>query len=465
MRSYVRRIGTFGRDIRLFLVFNLLIYVGFGVFVLVYNLYLYELDLREDFIGAFSAVQTLTTAAAALTMGKPLRRYGVWRCIAVSASVYLVLALALAFVEIPAILLVLSGLLGVTLAYLFTTTMPFIIEFGRREQRAEVSALSFSVISLATTVGALVGGYAPSLIARPFPSVAPGSAEAFRWTLVAGTVIAAVALIPLLLMGEARRHTPPVDHATATAAEPLHVRRRVRRDMQVFVLVGGVMSIGAGMVFPFYNVYLKEEAGASAGEVGLVYAIGGLCAAVIGLGAPALGRRIGSLWAVFLVRNAIIPFYLLLIFVPGYAVAVLAHLVRSTTISMAWPLDSTFISEVLPPRARSSVFGLRSGVWNLGWSGASLLGGWIIVRAGYEWPFASLIAFTFVSTVIYVGYYGRHPLVRAGEVPSALPRGRRLAEAAALAATDPLPTAEPSPAAAPLPAAPVAEAERPRSNA
>jgi PPP family 3-phenylpropionic acid transporter len=288
--------------------------------------------------------------------------------------------------------------------------------------------------------------------------VAPGSAEAFRWTLVAGTVIAALALVPLLLMGEARRHTPPTDHATATAAEPLHVRRRVRRDMQVFVLVGGIMSLGAGMVFPFYNVYLKTL-GASAGEVGIVYALGGLCAAVIGLGAPALGRRIGSLWAVFLVRNAILPFYLLLIVVPGYGVAVMAHLVRQTSISMAWPLDSTFISEVLPPRARSSVFGLRSGVWNLGWSGASLLGGWIIVQAGYGWPFASLIFFTFISTVIYVGYYGRHPLVQAGEVPSALPRGRRLAEAAALAAADTLPAAES------LPAAAAAEPERPRSTA
>ena len=74
------------------------------------------------------------------------------------------------------------------------------------------------------------------------------------------------------------------------------------------------------------------------------------------------------------------------------------------------------------------------------------------------WPFASLIFFTFVSTVIYVGYYGRHPLVQAGEVPSALPRGRRRAEAAALAAADTLPSAEPPPTA------PVAEAERPRST-
>src|SRR5687767_4852861 len=105
MAGYLRRIGAFGRDIRLFLLFNLLVYVGFGVFILVYNLYLYELDLREDFIGAFNAVQTLTMAAAALTMGRPLQRFGVWRCITVATSGYLLVALGLAFFEAPAILL------------------------------------------------------------------------------------------------------------------------------------------------------------------------------------------------------------------------------------------------------------------------------------------------------------------------------------------------------------------------
>jgi MFS family permease len=447
MVAYVRRAGTFGRDIRLFFLFNLLIYVGFGVFGLVYNLYLYELDLREDFIGAFTAVQTLTMAAAALTMSWPINRFGVWRCITVAALTYPVLALCLAFVEAPAILLIFSCLLGISLAYMFTTTMPFIIEFGRRDHRTDIAALVFSLISLASTLGSLVGGFAPELAAGFVPGVASESVAAYRWTLVIGTVIASFSVIPLLIMGEARRRPQAVDHAAAKAEELPHVRRQVRRDMAVFVAVGGIMSIGAGMVFPFYNVYLTTL-GASPGEIGIVFAISGLFAAVIGLGAPALGRRVGSLWAVFLVRNAIAPFYLLLIFAPSsilFGLAVVTHLVRQTTISMAWPLDSTFISEVLPARARSSVFGLRSGVWNLGWSAASLFGGWVIVRAGYGWPFASLVAFTFLSSVLYVSYYSRHPEIKAGRIPSAVSPARRRAAAAAANEAEPAPTTAPAP--------------------
>ncbi|MDP9354315.1 MAG: hypothetical protein M3R02_03375, partial [Chloroflexota bacterium] len=86
MSGYIRRIRGFSRDIKLFLLYNLLVNVGFGVFQLIFNLYLYGLALREDYIGAFNAVQTLAMAAAAVTMGTLLNRFGTWRCITAGAS-------------------------------------------------------------------------------------------------------------------------------------------------------------------------------------------------------------------------------------------------------------------------------------------------------------------------------------------------------------------------------------------
>lgn len=439
MGRYIRRVSSYGREIKLFLLFNMLVYIGIGVFTLVFNLYLYSLDLREDYIGAFSAVQTLAMATAALTMGRFLNRYGTWRCILVATAANLVVSLGLAMTENPAALLVLAALFGITLAYLFTTTMPFIIEWGRRDQRQDIATLGFSLISLSTTFGSLLGGIVPSLAARGIPGVGSESAAAYRWTLIVGTFVTCFAVLPLLRMTEARRKSPQADAAAPRAVETPADRKQVRRDMAVFVGLGGVMSLGAGMVFPFYNVYLSSL-GASTGEVGLVYAAGGLTAAVIGLSAPAISRRFGSIWAVFWVRLSIAPFYLLLIFTPNIGLAVLTHLVRQTSISMAWPIDSTFISEVLPPRARASVFGYRSGTWNLAWSIASLVGGWIIVHSGYDWTFAGLIVFTTISVVIFVWYYERHPLIRAGQIPSALSPRRRLN----VSATDSVPDPDPA---------------------
>ena len=151
--GYLRRQFNFSRDVRLFLFYNLLANVGWGAFALIFNLYLRELNLREDDMGAFSAAQTLAMAGGAATMGTVLDRLGIWRSIVSGVSVFLLASLGLAFAEARPLLLVLSAISGVGLAYLFTTTMPFVIAWTRRDERQFVSALSFTVASLSLTFG------------------------------------------------------------------------------------------------------------------------------------------------------------------------------------------------------------------------------------------------------------------------------------------------------------------------
>ncbi|HET8522462.1 MAG TPA: MFS transporter [Thermomicrobiales bacterium] len=417
MRAYIQNLRRIERDVGLFLLFQLLANVGYGVFQLVFNLYLYELDLREDFIGAVSAAQTVFMAIAGVSLGLFINRLGSWRCISGGTILFLATLIGLAFAERQLILVVLAALSGIGLAYLFNTTMPFIMDWTRPDQRTQVAALAFSLISLAITVGSLVGGVVPSLLAWSIGSIDAGSATAYRWTMIVGAIIAFSSLIPLWMMGEARRGRPREEQTAALVVETPTERRRVRLDMTAFIMTGGVMSLGVGMVIPFYNVFLATL-GANSRQIGYVYALGGLAAAIVGLGAPAVANRLGPLRAVFVVRTSILPFYALLILSPVYGVAILAHMVRQTSISMAWPIDSTFIGELLPRRARSSVFGLRSAAWNFGYALASVIGGEVIVRSGYNATFIAINLFTFLSALIFVGYFRRHPRVRSGEVGS-----------------------------------------------
>ena len=105
---------------------------------------------------------------------------------------------------------------------------------------------------------------------------------------------------------------------------------------------------------------------------------------------PLISRQLGSLVGVAVVRLSIVPFYLALIMTPNLPLAAVTRIVRQTSISMAWPIDSTFIAEVLPPRARTRVYGLRAAAWNLGFSAASLVAGVLIVNVGYQVTFFDL---------------------------------------------------------------------------
>ena len=106
MGEYLRQVRSFRRDIRLFLVFNLLMYMAWGVFQLIFNLYCKELHLLEDDMGAFSAAQTIAMAIGAVSLGPVIDRWGIWRSTVGGLLVFLVTGTGLALSSHRAVLLV-----------------------------------------------------------------------------------------------------------------------------------------------------------------------------------------------------------------------------------------------------------------------------------------------------------------------------------------------------------------------
>ncbi|MEZ4522107.1 MAG: MFS transporter [Thermomicrobiales bacterium] len=132
-----------------------------GVFALVFNLYLIQLGHEEDFIGLFNAIQTLAMAGTAAMLGQFISRLGLWKVVAGGLALYLIASVLLATITNEVGLLVLSAFWGASTSMVFTPVMPFVVELTRQRQRQEVAALTMSLISLSTTIGSLIGGWAP----------------------------------------------------------------------------------------------------------------------------------------------------------------------------------------------------------------------------------------------------------------------------------------------------------------
>lgn len=402
MPSFLNRVRGYNRDIKLYFAYTLLANIAIGVFALVFNLYLIELGQREDYIGIFNALQTLAMAGTAVMMGRLIDRWGIWGLVTRGLVAYLAASAALAIVTQPVLLLFFSMLWGAGTALVFTPVMPFVVDLTRQRQRQEVAALTMSLISVSTTVGSLVGGWSPSILALLFDIERP-SAIGFRVTMFIGIAMAAIALLPLLRMSPERRAARP--SRDPSPADDPHLSEvsfsTIRWRMIVYVSVGGLMALGGGAVFPFYNVYLSSI-GASAGQIGLVFAGAWSIAAAFGLLSPWIATKLGSQRGSVLMRLTPVPLFILLIVFPHLWIAILAHLVRVSSINLSWSMESSFISNVLPTRVRYSVFGYRSAAWNVGFSLSSLVAGGVIVRQGYG---AVFLAYAFFMTAAMALYY------------------------------------------------------------
>ena len=407
MHRFYREIERLSREMRLYLLYTLLVNIGIGVFILIYNLYLVQISLKEDFIGTFNAVQTVAMGIAALLMGVAINRYGTWRCTTYGTLFFLASSVVLSLLSDPTSILVVSALNGAGLAFMTVPVMPFVVEWTAPEALTMAAALTFSLNSISSTIGSLVGGWSPKIVSS-LVGVPVESVISYRFTLITGIALATFGLLPLWVMRHIRDHNQADVAQSSVLVEMPTSTRRVRRDMSVFVLIGLIMSLGTGAVVPFVNVFL-ESLGSNPDQIGIIFSVAGVVAAVTSLFAPALYRKFGALISSLFIRLMAAPIYLLLAFSPQTGIAIAAQVVRTTSVSMAWPIDSSFISDVLPPRARANAFSLRSGAWNLGYALSSVVAGELIVSSGYRLTFVAYGISAIIAVATYVTYFWRHP--------------------------------------------------------
>jgi MFS family permease len=410
VHRFYREIERLSREMRLYLLYTLLVNIGIGVFILIYNLYLVQISLKEDFIGTFNAVQTVAMGIAALLMGIAINRYGTWRCTTYGTLFFLVSSVFLSILTDPSAILVVSALNGAGLAFMTVPVMPFIVEWAAPEALTMAAALTFSLNSISSTIGSLVGGWSPRVVSSML-GVPLESVVSYRFTLIIGIALATFGMLPLWVMRHIRDHDPADVAQSSVLVEMPTSTRRVRRDMSVFVLVGLIMSLGTGAVVPFVNVFL-ESLGSNPDQIGIIFSIAGVVAAIASLFAPVLYRKFGALISSMFIRLMAAPIYLLLAFSPQTGIAIAAQVVRTTSVSMAWPIDSSFISDVLPPRARANAFSLRSGAWNLGYALSSVVAGELIVASGYRLTFVAYGVSMIIAVATYVAYFWKHPTYR-----------------------------------------------------
>ena len=390
---------------------------GLGVFTLLFNLYLRKLDLREDFIGLFNAVATLSWAAGALVVGPLSRRIGARAILIGGVYLFTGVAMLQIVVTAPFSLLIVAFCLGLSSAAMTVPSTPYVFTLIPPERRTQAQALVFSAIALSTAAGAFMGGELPGLLGGD-------TVHNFRITMAISIALTLGGIVPLSILRTAREQP---DAPNRGAQLPFtHVeKRQCRRDNLAFALVGGFMALGTGMLIPFYNVYLTSL-GASPGTVGTLFSVSSLVGGVVSLGAPFIARRLPPLPAVAGLRSISVPMALVVGFgFTGLPFAGALYAFRTIGTSLSWPIESSTIGNIIEPRNRVSLFGMRSAAWNAGLALSSLVGGTIIVHFGYR-PVHILYVLAYAAAMALFLLYWPRRVRRAHEERKAL------AESAAL---------------------------------
>jgi MFS family permease len=406
----VRRIGAYARgftgmtaNARRLLRSSICLWVGVGIFGVLFNLYLIALGYSVAYIGLLSALSTVGQAGVSLVLG-PLLRIWPSRKVMTASTVVVTCTMAASAVFTQAILLAVFTLVqGAAFSAAIIPASPFIMEQATPQGRPHLFSAYMASTSLGSMVGSLISGILPPTIGL-LAALHGHVVVQDRIGLLLGAAVTAAGIWSLArITSETVEPDGPIN--TPRFAEPVPVEAAERRgDVGAMMAATGLIALSLGVVYPLFNVYFATVHHASTESIGILYAVSGLfCTAAAMLGP--LAGRLGPLQGLIAFRVQSAPMLLLFWLHPATIIAFGAYIGRNILGQITGTLENGFTMERVPASLRAGVANWRTFAFNVGWTVGSLAGGAVVSRYGFDPVFIAGAVLTLAGTFTWYGRF------------------------------------------------------------
>ncbi len=263
-------------------------------------------------------------------------------------------------------------------------------------------ATAFGRLAFMSSVGALGGGLLAGLAhTHPHLSLAAATA-AYRPAFLAAAALAAAAGVLALGLREDRRQAP-----TARTRRRLKWPRRSWPVLWRFWVTNSTNGVAIGLFGPFVSYWLYLRFGATPGEIGLLFALVNLGSLVSTLSAAGIGRKLGTVRAIVLVRAVTGLLLVPMVLAPSFWLAGTIYLIRMLAQRVGLPLRQSFTQDLADPDERASLAALSNLPAQGTMAGGQVLAGYLFEEVSLAAPFELAAAFQFANAVLYGILFGR----------------------------------------------------------
>lgn len=425
LRGFVGRYRGFERDARVFLVGTIFSAGAIGLFWINFNLYLASIGIGTATIGLIATAGALASAMTALPASILSDRTG-RRLVMVAGSLLAALAIGgLLLTRDVAVIFVLAIAYNIGQQARLVVANPYMTEHSPSDRRNELFALQFAIVNGTQVVAALAGSALAAAVASSGGLGADGPV-AYRVLLMLMFAMMLVAMgLALFLSDDRRRRTgrslpdASAEPGMPRLAAPAPPSRLGRLGMHVgdarlfakLVLPGFIISLGAGQVLPFLNLYIVGRFGLDLSQTNVIFAVTAFGTMIAILIQPFLARRYGRIGSVVIVQAASIPFLVVLGFAPVIWLVVIAMTIRNSLMNASNPIFSAYAMDAVRPIERATVNATMTLLWSVGWAVGgtyySLVQGALGFELGYNLNFLTIIVLYTLATSLYWIWFGR----------------------------------------------------------
>ncbi len=412
MASLLKRFG-FQRNANLYLASVSMSSLAQGAYGVIQGLYVMAMGFDEGVLGAILSARMLSEAIGAIPAGMLSDRFGRKPVLIAAGVLTTVGYLGMALSSSAGMMILFSCVVGLASVCQQTSGAPLLAESSTGEDRARLFGANFSLSMGVSMLGSLIGGALPRQLA------AMGSIGAYKASLATFSTVTLIGVTPALRLDESGRRAEAlrarigadsvsgeIPGQSARGGNGATWKREVavelgglvatakERDVQRLLLYSVLIGSGAGLVIPFFSVFLTHKLAIDSARVGLILSFSQGATAIAGLISPFLARRYGKVATVVCTQMASVPFLLMIALPPNiYAVSV-ALFMRSALMNMSSPVASNFSMEIAAPSRRGKMSSLMR-VSDSAARALSAAAAGLIMKRSYEAPY-------FITSALYL---------------------------------------------------------------
>jgi len=177
--------------------------------------------------------------------------------------------------------------------------------------------------------------------------------------------------------------------------------RKSKGVVAKYVLTGGLIAFGAGMVVPLMTFWFNLRYGISDSVSAVIIAVSGILIGLAILVAPIVAKKFGLIKAIVITQISSMVFMFAIPFSSSFVLAGTIYSLRALLMNMSNPLSQSMIMGLVNKEDRGTVSGISGAIWRLPNSVGSSIGA-VVMGLGllYE-PFFIGGMFYIVSIILF----------------------------------------------------------------
>ncbi len=294
-------------------------------------------------------------------------------------------SIGIIFVKSKILILIMSTLVGFGLSVRATAEGMFITENTEEEDRVAVFSLSYVIYNMGYVLATFLGGLISSFMAHYIDSK-----TAVQIIFLISTGMSLLAILPIALMKDPKNHIPRDMKGCMKAYKNI-----MKKNVIAFMIYYAIIGRGAGLVVPFFSIYLKYSMNISDAIVGTILSISQFRCIIGGMIIPFIVSKVGRARTVILCQLVSIPFLLSIMFPQGIIMITIVFFMRNGLMNMATPVIQNLEMELIEEDERTNLSSLAAVVQNLSRAIGITIGGFLMERMSYNTPY-------FVTVLLYI---------------------------------------------------------------